>query len=71
MLIDCASCPVAGLRCDTCVVASFIETSAVLPLDRREAGAVQMFADLGLVTASEASSAHAVREPFELARRVG
>lgn len=71
MLIDCATCPVAGRRCDTCVVAAFIETSSLAPLDRREAAAVQLFADLGMISAAEAANAHAVREPLEVVRRVG
>lgn len=71
MFIDCATCPAAGRRCDTCVVTAFIDTSSIAPLDRREAAAVRLFADLGMVTAAEASEAHAVREPLELVRRVG
>ena len=71
MLIDCAACPVAGRHCDTCVVGTFIEMSSLAPLDRREAAAVQLFADLGMISVAEAAAAHATREPFELARRVG
>ncbi|MDO5698863.1 MAG: hypothetical protein Q4G51_12920 [Dermatophilus congolensis] len=71
MLIDCATCPAAGHHCGSCIVSAFIDSSSVAPLDRREAAAVQLFADLGMISGAEAAQAHAVREPLELTRRVG
>jgi hypothetical protein len=65
MIIDCQSCPVRDLHCADCMVtAMLVPQGAELPLDAVERAAVTRFAEAGLVTAHEASSASARREPW-------
>ncbi len=73
MIIDCQSCPVRDLHCDDCMVTAFLTpTSAGLPLDAAERLALSRFASAGLVSAQEAGSATARREPWAAhARAVG
>lgn len=71
MFVDCAACPVAGRHCATCAVGVVLETSTVLPLDAREARAVDMLASLGLVSFDEAAGAYALRENPRSVSRAG
>ncbi len=65
MIIDCQSCPVRDLHCDDCMVTALMApTGGQLPLDAAERSAVSRFAALGLVSAQEATSALARREPW-------
>jgi hypothetical protein len=75
MIIDCQSCPVRDLHCADCMVTAMLVPQgaelqgaelqgAELPLDAVERSAVARFADAGLVSAHEASSAVARREPW-------
>jgi hypothetical protein len=65
MIIECQSCPVRDLHCADCMVtAMLVPQGAQLPLDAAERAAVTRFADAGLVTAHEATSVSARREPW-------
>ena len=65
MIIDCQSCPVRDLHCADCMVtALLVPQGAELPLDAAERAAVTRFAEAGLVSAHEATSASARREPW-------
>ena len=65
MIIDCQSCPVRDLHCDDCMVTALLTpTSAELSLDAAERLAVTRFAAAGLVSAQEAGSVTARREPW-------
>lgn len=65
MIIDCQSCPVRDLHCDDCMVTALLTpSSAELPLDAAERLAVARFAGAGLVSAREAGSVSARREPW-------
>lgn len=65
MIIECQSCPVRDLHCADCMVtAMLVPQSAQLPLDAAERAAVARFAAAGLVSAPEAASAGARREPW-------
>lgn len=65
-VVDCDSCSGAGSRCGSCVVGFFLDHSSVAPLDHREAAAVSMLMELGMVAPEEARGAHAVRESLHL-----
>jgi hypothetical protein len=73
MIIDCQSCPVRDLHCDDCMVTALLTpTTSELPLDAAERAAVTGFAAAGLVSAREAGSVTARREPWAAhARAVG
>ena len=58
MIIDCQSCPVRDLHCADCMVTAMLVPQGV------ERSAVARFAEAGLVSAHEASSASARREPW-------
>lgn len=70
MVVDCDTCPVRGVRCDDCVVTALgqlpvhVLTDGELPLDRAERRAVGRFVAAGLVTADEANTLVARREPW-------
>ena len=70
MVVDCDTCPVRGVRCDDCVVTALgqlpvhVLTDGELPLDRAERRAVSRFVAAGLVTAGEAHTLVARREPW-------
>ena len=65
MIIECQSCPVRDLHCADCMVtAMLVPQGAQLPLDATERAAVTRFAESGLVSAQEATSASARREPW-------
>jgi hypothetical protein len=70
MVVDCDTCPVRGVRCDDCVVTALrlvpvhLLTDGELPLDRAERRAVGRFVAAGLVTAEEANTLVARREPW-------
>ena len=65
MIIDCQSCPVRDLHCADCMVtALLVPQSAQLPLDATERTAVTRFVEAGLVSAQEATSVAARREPW-------
>jgi hypothetical protein len=73
MIIDCHSCPVRDVHCDDCMVTALLAPQATeLPLDPAEGAAVARFAAAGLVSAQEAASVTARREPWEVhSRAVG
>lgn len=58
--IDCDTCPVAGRGCAGCMVA--LLGPVRLRLDAHEQAAVDVLVRCGLVSAEEASTAHAVPE---------
>ena len=70
MIIDCQTCPVRDLHCSDCMVTTLlVPASGELPLDGPERAAVTRFVEAGLVSALEATSARAQREPWEVHRR--
>lgn len=65
MIIDCQSCPVRELHCDDCMVTALLAPQAsMLPLDAAERAAVGRLLGAGLVSANEAATATARREPW-------
>ena len=70
MVVDCDTCPVRGVRCDDCVVTVLghvpvqVLTDGQLPLDRAERRVVSRFVAAGVVTADEANTLVARREPW-------
>jgi hypothetical protein len=65
MIIECQSCPVRDLHCADCMVtALLVPQGSQLPLDVSERTAVSRFVEAGLVSAQEAASASARREPW-------
>lgn len=74
MIIECATCPVRGQRCDDCMVTavaalapapvSVLTSGADLMLDRRESAAVTNLVAAGLISLSEASLLQAQIEPW-------
>ena len=70
MIIDCQNCPVRDLHCADCMVTAMLVPQraelqgAELPLDAAERSAVARFAEAGLVSAHEATSVTARREPW-------
>lgn len=70
MIIDCQSCPVRDLHCSDCMVTALLmPASGELPLDGPERAAVTRFVEAGLVSAPEAATVRAHREPWEVHRR--
>lgn len=70
MFVECATCPVRGLRCDGCVVSTLVSFPLVaapagggLPLDASERRAVAAFVGAGLIDAGYAGSLRARTEP--------
>jgi hypothetical protein len=65
MIIDCQSCPVKDVHCDDCMVTALLAPQgAQLSLDPAERSAVTRFVAAGLVSAQEAASVSARREPW-------
>jgi hypothetical protein len=63
VVVDCATCPARGLRCDDCMVTALLSMPpADLPLDAAERLAVTRLVSAGLVTAETAASARARSE---------
>ncbi len=76
MVVDCDTCPVRHVRCDDCLVTA-LQSLPVVPLlpllrladgelvlDAAEQRAVARFVAAGLVSADEAASVTARREPW-------
>ncbi len=64
MIVDCATCPVRGQRCEGCVVTVLLAhplapVQAGGPLDAAERAAVEMFVDAGLVDRRHAETLRA------------
>ena len=65
MIIECQSCPVRDLHCADCMVTALLTPQgAQLPLDASERAVVTRFVEAGLVSAHEATSVSARREPW-------
>jgi hypothetical protein len=65
VIIDCQACPVRDLHCADCMVTALLTPrDGSLPLDPAERAAVTRFVESGLVSAREASSLEARREPW-------
>jgi len=75
MIVECATCPVRGLRCDDCVVTALATISLAPPgghpLDLAERRAVGLFVAAGLVDEGYAASLTAVLAPRSHGRAVG
>jgi hypothetical protein len=70
VIIDCQSCPVRDLHCSDCMVTTLLMPSSdELPLDGPERAAVARFVEAGLLSALEATSVQAQRQPWEVHRR--
>lgn len=75
MIVECATCPVAGQRCEDCVVTVLaglpvLAVGGELPLDAAERAAVGRFVDAGLLERGYAASLRARAEPRRGARAV-
>jgi hypothetical protein len=77
MFVECATCPVRGLRCDGCVVTAMARLPIVaapagagLPLDAAERKAVADFVRAGLLDAGYARSLRARSEPGSWGQQV-
>lgn len=75
MIVECATCPVRGLRCDDCVVTVLATISLAPPgghpLDAAERRAVGLFVAAGLVEPGYAASLTAHRTPTRRGLAVG
>ena len=77
MKVECATCPVQGVRCDGCVVTALAQLpvmaappSVGLPLDAAERRAVAEFVRAGLLDAHHARALRARSEPGSWGERV-
>ena len=66
MIVDCATCPVRGQRCEGCVVTVLLAHPVApvqtgIPLDAAERAAVAMFVDAGLIDQRRAETLRAHR----------
>lgn len=75
MQLDCRTCPVRGLHCDSCMVTALLALSPSpaagevcdpyeAPLDGEERRALSVLADAGLVAREEVEDAAAWCEPL-------
>lgn len=72
MQIDCETCPVRRRRCDDCMVTALLQLAPLEQrLDDEERRAIDAFAGVGLIGATEAASAVARIEPWDPLRSTG